>query len=186
MGEFTQVLEQLHASVGRPEAMNALFEAAYGDLKALAHQRLRRNEPITFLDTTALVHESYMRFLQAGKIELADRAHFLAYTARVMRSVIVDFVRRSAADRRGGELVHVTFNTEHGQLAAKEEDFIRLDEALAALEETDPQIVRIVEMRFFAGLSAEEVADALGLSRTTLFREWRKARMVLAEAIRNP
>jgi RNA polymerase sigma factor (TIGR02999 family) len=183
MGDFTAVLARIHDGDATPEAVNELFDAAYGDLKELARNRLRLSGPMTLLDTTELVHESYMRFLKVGHIELADRARFLGYASRVMRSVIVDFVRRRSAERRGGDEVHVTLNTGHENIAAREEDFLRLDDALNALAGVDAQLVRIVEMRFFAGLSVDEVAAALDVSPRTVFREWDKARMILRDAI---
>jgi len=183
MGDFTAVLKSLNSGKADPAALNLLFESAYGDLKRIAHSRLQHNQPITLLDTTALVHESYMRFLNAGKIDLDDRAHFIGYAARVMRSVIVDFIRRRATDRRGGDLIHVSFSTDHENIAAKEDEVLRLDDALAALQAVDPALVTIVEMRFFAGMSVDEVAAALAMSPRTVAREWRKARLILADAL---
>ncbi len=183
MGHFTSVLSRIHSNGTSPEAVNELFDAAYGDLKDLAHRRLRASGHHTLLDTTALVHESYLRFLKAGRVEVEDRACFMGYAARVMRSVIVDFVRRRAAERRGGRELHVTLDTEHENIAAREEDFLKLDDALSELAAIDPQLVRITEMRFFAGLSVDEVAQVLGLSPRTVFREWEKARMILRDAL---
>ncbi len=185
MGKFTTVLAGLSAGELQPEGLDALFVSAYDELKRIAHSRLKAHQPITLLDTTALVHESYMRFLSAGKLDLEDRAHFITYAARVMRSVIVDFVRARSAERRGGAQVHVTFSTEHEQIAVQEDDVLRLDDALVELQNVDPGLVRIVEMRFFAGLSVEEVAESLGLSPRTVFREWQKARIILSDAMRN-
>ncbi|MEQ1519353.1 MAG: ECF-type sigma factor [Usitatibacteraceae bacterium] len=184
MGEFTSILASLKDGEPRSEALNALFDSAYAELKRIAHSRLKRNQPITMLDTTALVHESYLRFLQAGKLDLEDRVHFIGYAARVMRSVIVDFVRSRSAERRGGDQVHVSFSTEHENLAAKEDDVLRLNDALTDLQAIDPNMVKIVEMRFFAGLSVEEVASALSLSPRTIAREWQKARLLLSDTIR--
>lgn len=184
MGEFTAVLATLKDGEPQPAALNALFESAYSELKRIAHSRLKRNQPITMLDTTALVHESYLRFLHAGKLEIDDRKHFIGYAARVMRSVIVDFVRHRTADRRGGDHVLVSFSTDHENIAAKEDDVLNLNDALDALQKVDPDLVRIVEMRFFAGLSVDEVAEALALSPRTVAREWQKARLILSDAIR--
>lgn len=186
MGDFTEVLAGLRRGDAAPAALESLFSAAYDDLKRMAHQRLRRSEPVTLLDTTALVHESYLRFLHAGKIDFNDRTHFIAYCARVMRSVIVDFVRERSAQRRGGDLVHVTLATNVEDVAAREVEVIRLDEALAALDTVDPALVRLVEMRFFAGLTVDEVAEATGSSPRTVARDWQKARLILADAIRGP
>lgn len=183
MGQFTTALAAVHRDGADPGNVNALFDAAYAELKQLAHHRLRASGHHTLLDTTALVHESYLRFLQAGRVEVEDRARFMGYAARVMRSVIVDFVRRRSTNRRGGEEMHVSLETGHGQVAAREEDFLRLDDALSDLAKVDPQLVRITEMRFFAGLSVDEVAATLGLSPRTVFREWEKARMILRDVL---
>lgn len=183
MGQFTAVLSRIHQDGASPEAVNELFDAAYGELKDLARHRLRSSGHHTLLDTTALVHESYLRFLKAGRLEVEDRARFMGYAARVMRSVIVDFVRRRSAERRGGGELHVTLDTEHENIAAREADFLKLDDALTELAAADAQLVRITEMRFFAGLTVDEVAATLGLSPRTVAREWEKARMILRDAI---
>ncbi len=186
MGDFTEVLARLRHGDADPAAMDGLFAAAYADLRRLAHDRLRRSEPLTLLDTTALVHESYLRFLRAGRVDFADRSHFVAYAARVMRSVIVDVVRARAAERRGGDSLHVTLTPELAENLAREVEVIRLDGALEALERVDEALVRLVEMRFFAGLSVDEVAGATGRSPRTVARDWAKARLILADALREP
>src|SRR6266567_2643336 len=107
--ELTALLEA--ARRGDESAVNQIFSVMYGDLHRIAHARLRRNQAITLLDTTSLVHESYLRFLKAGQVKVSDRLHFLAYAARVMRSIIVDAVRKRQADRRGGDVVRVTLST---------------------------------------------------------------------------
>src|SRR5688500_8290764 len=111
MGEFTQALDDLRSGRAATDAVNALFRATYDELKQLARARLRRNAPITTLDTTAVVHESYLRFLNSAGLALEDRRHFLIYAARVMRSVVVDMTRRRCAARRDGG-VPVTLRTD--------------------------------------------------------------------------
>jgi RNA polymerase sigma factor (TIGR02999 family) len=186
MGQFTQALVDLQAGNKNSAAVNALFQVTYEDLKRLAHERLQRNARVTSLDTTALVHESYLRFLKAARIDLEDRAHFMAYAARVMRSVVVDLVRQRVADRRGGSAAFVTLGTEIRDVVARDEDLLQLDDALAVLGRADPQLVQIVEMRYFAGLSVDQVAEHLGLSARTVFRLWEKARLVLFDALGKP
>lgn len=186
LGEFTEALRGLSAGRCGGDAVNALFQVTYDDLKRLAHERLRRNQPVTALNTTALVHESYLRFLAASRLDLEDRSHFMVYAARVMRSVIVDMVRRRSAQRRGGGEVHLTLGPEIEAVVAKEDDLLQMDEALTALARVDPQLVEIVEMRYFAGLSVDEVAKHVGLSPRTVFRQWDKARLVLLDALREP
>ncbi|MEO8018815.1 MAG: ECF-type sigma factor [Pseudomonadota bacterium] len=176
----------LLAAVRRGEAgaTDRLFGLLYPDLRQLAHGRLRRSGKITLLDTTALVHESYLRLFKAGSLEAGDKGQFMAYVARVMRSVVVDFVRRRAAERRGGGAEHVELGTESGSLPdPREHEVMRIDEALQELAAIDERLVRVVEMRYFAGMTEDEVAEALELSRRSVARDWEKARLFLANAL---
>ena len=176
----------LLAAVRRGEAGAAeqLFGLLYPDLRLLAHGRLRRSGKFTLLDTTELVHESYLRLYKAGSLEAGDKGQFMAYAARVMRSVVVDFVRRRAADRRGGGTVHVELGTESSDMTdPREQEVIRINEALEELATIDERLVRVVEMRYFAGMTEEQVAEALELSRRSVARDWEKARLFLAAAL---
>jgi len=169
---------------GESGAADQLFSLLYPDLRRMAHARLRRSGHLTLLDTTGLVHEAYMRLFKAGTLEAGDRGQFMAYAARVMRSVVVDFVRRRAADRRGGEVVHVGLEDSAATLAdPREREVVRIDEALEELAAIDERLVRVVEMRYFAGMTEEQVADVLGLSRRSVTRDWEKARLFLAAAL---
>jgi RNA polymerase sigma factor (TIGR02999 family) len=182
MSELTELL--VRANAGDEAARLQLFSTAYKELHALAHTRLRASSPDSLLDTTALVHESFARFVQAGRLQGADRGHFFAYAASVMRSVIVDYARRRLSERRGGDVEHVTLDTDLEQsLVAQGDELIAVHEALQALEATDPRLVRVVEMRFFAGLTDEEIAAALGITDRTVRRDWQRARLVLASAL---
>jgi RNA polymerase sigma factor (TIGR02999 family) len=183
MGELTEALADLRAGDSGTAAVNVLFNETYGELKRLAHQRLQRGRPSGLLDTTSVVHESYLRFLDAERIEIRDRAHFLAYASKVMRSVIVDIVRRGAAARRGGDVTLLTLGHGLRELLASDEDLLKLDDALNALARVDPQLVQIVELRYFAGLSVEEVAEYSGVSPRTVARLWEKARLVLLDEL---
>jgi len=176
----------LLAAVRRAEAgaVDNLFSLLYPDLRQMAHARLRRSGHLTLLDTTGLVHEAYLRLFKAGSLDADDRMQFMAYAARVMRSVVVDFVRRRAADRRGGDAVHVEFEESAVAVAdPREREVVRIDEALQELAAIDERLVRVVEMRYFAGMTEEQVADALGLSRRSVTRDWEKARLFLAAAL---
>lgn len=186
MGDFTRALADLRAGVPDTDAVNSLFSITYEDLKQLAHQRLRRSAPVTALDTTSLVHESYLRFQKAARLDLEDRAHFIVYAAKVMRSVVIDMARRRSAERRGGDEILLTLNTEVRDMVATEADLLQLDDALSALARVDAQLVQIVEMRYFAGLSVDQIAEHTGLSPRTVFRQWEKARLVLLDALRGP
>src|SRR5690349_267222 len=172
------------ARAGDKDAAGAAYGLLYDELRRLARAKLRPHQSMTLLDTTSLVHESYLRLLGAGALPVEDRHHFFAYAARVMRSVIVDFARARAAERRGGEAEHVVLDTMvSGEVAAPETDVLRVHEALEALQQADERLARIVEMRYFGGLSEAEVAQALGLSERTVRRDWEKARMLLRAAL---
>lgn len=183
MGEFTALLNDLKSGGASAEAVNALFTSAYQELRTLARQRLSRSQPITTLETTALVHEAYVRFVRVGKLDLADRNNFMGYAAAVMRSVVIDTIRQKKTERRGNDANVITLSTDIGDTLKQEDDMLHLDDALQALESMDPHLARIVEMRYFAGLSLAEVAEALGRSPRTIFREWEKARAFLVSEL---
>jgi RNA polymerase sigma factor (TIGR02999 family) len=169
---------------GDETAMHRLFDAAYQDLRRLAHMRLTPNGRGVLLDTTALVHESYLRFANLDELKVTDRQHFLRYAANVMRSVIVDFVRERMAERRGGAVPHVTLNTQANvEEITGEDQILRVHEALDELSQLDGRLAQVVEMRYFAGMTENEIADALGVTDRTVRRDWEKARLLLAEAL---
>ena len=183
MSDVTSLL--LAARNDDSQAMNRLFEVLYDDLRLLARAKLRRSAPMTVLDTTALVHESYLRFLRTGDLKVEDRPHFLAYAARVMRSIVVDLIRSRLADRNGGDALHVTLNTEIAESASvREDEVILVNDALEELATIDPRLVKVVEMRYFAGMSEEEIAESLGVSVRTVERDWEKARLFLYRALK--
>jgi RNA polymerase sigma factor (TIGR02999 family) len=179
--DLTDLLQR--AQQGDSEAAEALFAATYPELRRLARARLRRGGRSTLLDTTALVHEWYLRFVSARRVQLEDRAHFMRYAGRAMRSVIVDFARRRNADRRGGAQDHITLRTDHG-VGAGETEILRVHEALGALEKLDARMARVVEMRYFGGMSEAEIAEALVVTERTVRRDWQKARLWLAESLK--
>jgi RNA polymerase sigma factor (TIGR02999 family) len=183
MGNLTELLEK--ATHSDETGKNALFADMYQDLRRLASARLKRSGKITHLDTTSLVHESYLRFLKVGELAEQDRALFLGYAAKVMRSVVIDFVRESQASRRGGEAIHITLNAdEEGSVIAGETEVIRVNEALDELSKTDERLVQIVEMKYFAGYTEKEIAKCLGTSERTLRRDWQRARLLLRDALK--
>ncbi len=184
VANLTDLIQQ--ARHGDPAALRAMFDATYQDLRQLARARLARGGRGTLLDTTALVHESFVRFANTGNLKLEDRQHFMRYASHVMRSVIVDLARAGKAERRGGEAPHVTLNTAIGDgVAGGEEEILRVHEALEELNVLDPRIVQVVEMRYFAGMTENEVAEALGVTDRTVRRDWEKARLLLARALRD-
>jgi RNA polymerase sigma factor (TIGR02999 family) len=164
-------------------ATQELFSLLYDDLRRLAHARLQRNEPITLLDTTSLVHETFLRVLKSGRVEASERPRFLAYAAQVMRSIIVDFVRQRHAERRGGDNVHIPLDAAAESLRSNEDEVLRVSEALDELAKVDERLVKIVEMRYFAGFTEEDIALALGINERTVRRDWQKARLLLSLAL---
>jgi RNA polymerase sigma factor (TIGR02999 family) len=172
--------EMLDPNAPAPDTADELFRTMYQDLRRLASSRLRRSENITMLDTTALVHESYMRFQNQSDLGGMSQGQFLAYAARVMRFVVIDFVRQRHAERRGGDHLHVTLNTEVAEsVSIKDDDVVRIHEAIEELAQVDDRLARIVEMRCFAGLDEMAIAQALGITDRTVRRDWQKARLLL-------
>lgn len=168
------------------EDRERLFAATYDELRKLARSRLRDGGRSTLLDTTALVHESYLRFLNAGALRSGDRRAFFSYASQIMRSVIVDSVRERKAQRRGGDLVELTLDTQIAEnLPCGEDEILRVHEALLALEQSDPRLARVVEMRYFGGYSEEEIARTLDVAERTVRRDWDKARLLLLAALKS-
>jgi RNA polymerase sigma factor (TIGR02999 family) len=183
MSELTVLFGQ--AGAGDAQAFDRIFTLLYPDLEAMARSRLRRGERVTMADTGALVHESWLRLQQAGTLGFENRGHFLAHAARVMRSVITDIARRSHAERRGGDLARVTLDTAFGEAsAAGDPDVLDVAEAIDALAALDPRLAQVVEMRWFAGLTEQDIAGALGLTERTVRRDWEKARAFLMVALK--
>ena len=188
MSEITVLLKA--AGGGDRQAADRAFALLYADLRRLAHSRLRRTGDVTLLDTSALVHESFLRLRAQGEraqgLDFADRHHFLGYAAKVMRTVVVDMVRARQAESRGGGADHLTLNTAIAESATShDEEVIRVHEALEALGASDPRLVQVVEMRYYAGLSEREIAQALGVTERTVQRDWQKARLVLSAMLRD-
>jgi RNA polymerase sigma factor (TIGR02999 family) len=169
---------------GDEQSLNRLFQLLYDDLRRVASARLRDGAPPTQLHTTALVHESYTRFARLAHLDVEDRAHFLAYASRVMRSVIVDAARARAAERRGGNAIHVEWTTRIAEdridvEAAEDPDVLRVNEALEELAQIEPRLAQVVEMRYFGGMSHAEIAAVLGIGMRTVERDWERARSFL-------
>ncbi len=159
----------------------AEWDEAYPELKKIARARLHASGAHSALNTTALVNESYLRLRdRVGQLDFASPGHFYAYAARVMRSVIVDELRASLAERRGGGADHVTLDTVvAGQLVSPGDDTLQIDTALTALAAVEPRLAQVVEMRYFAGMTDLEIAEALGVTDRTVRRDWDKARALL-------
>ena len=180
MAEITQLLQRMNA--GEAGARDALFAAAYQELSRMARSRLRGGGRSMVLETTSLVHESYLRLVGVGALKAEDRRGFFAYASQVMRSVILDNVRERMALRRGGDTPQLTLHTWMADnLAGDEETILKVHEALQALEEADKRLAQVVEMRYFGGYSLEEIAESLELTERTVRRDWEKARLILLE-----
>ena len=183
MSEKSDIAELLSAAKrGESDAEAQLFALLYPDLRQLAHARLRQSKPYTLLDTTALVHEAYLRLHRAGYVQIADRAHFLAYAARTMRSVVVDLVRKRGMTRR--ETCDANALPDPSAIQEGEREILRVDHALHELALVSERLVKVVEMRYFAGMNETEIAEALSLTERTVRRDWQKARMLLAAALK--
>jgi RNA polymerase sigma factor (TIGR02999 family) len=170
---------------GDRDARDRLFAAAYPELRKLARSRLRDGGRNTNLQTTALVHESYLRFLQAGELRAEDRRAFFAFASKIMRSVIIDTVRERQAQRRGGDVEQVTLDTLISEnQPAGEQQILDLHEALEALEAAEPRLAKVVEMRYFGGYTEVETAEALDLTERTVRRDWEKARLLLMNMLK--
>ena len=165
------------ARAGDAAAMDATFVAVYQELKRAARLQLRRNHDA--VDTTVLVHEAYLKLAGGMPLVAVDRNHLLALSARAMRQVLVDHARRAQADKRGGGEHALTLTTNMGTGAAAAVDVLALEGMLDGLQRIDPRAAQIVELRYFGGYSEPEIADMLGISESTLSRDWRKARAFL-------
>lgn len=181
--DISELIARVHA--GEPGAKDALFVAAYGELRRLARSRLYRGGRSTVLDTTALVHESYLRFVREGRLHADDRRAFFAYASSVMRSVIIDTVRERLAEKRGGDLQRITLgNHISDELQGSEELIVGVHEALGALAQAEPRMAQIVEMRYFGGYTESEIGETLNLTERTVRRDWDKAKLLLAAMLR--
>lgn len=170
------------AKGGDAAAIGEIYSHLYSDLRSLAHSRIRHMNNRAMIDTTSLVHESYLKLLKTGSLNVENRNQFLAYAASVMRSVVVDFIRQARAQQRGGGSVHVTLNSNVFDSAESPADeIIRLNDFLDVLKEVDPRLVAVVEMRYFAALENTEIAETLGITDRTVRRDLEKARLLFAD-----
>jgi RNA polymerase sigma factor (TIGR02999 family) len=173
-GEITRLLVELRQ--GRPGAEAELLPLVYEHLHRLAAHYMRRERPDHTLQTTALLNEAYLRLVSQEKTDWQDRAHFFRIAARLMREILVDHARGRQAGKRGGLVEKLPLDEARDFSPAKAREVVELDEALRSLEQLDPQQGRIVELRFFGGLTVEETAEVLGISPRTVKRDWNVAR----------
>jgi len=160
---------------GDPVLMDRLLPLVYQELRRIAHRQLRLERPGHTLGTTGLVHETYVRLVDQTRVEWRDRAHFFAAASCAMRRILVDYARRNRAARRGGATARLTL-TDDVPAAERGEMLLALDEALDRLAALDPRLGQVVECRYFGGLTEQETAEVLGVTRRTVQRDWIKAR----------
>ena len=171
-------------SNGDQQALNKLIPLVYDELHRLASRYLRRERPDHTLQTTALVHEAYIRLVREKNGNWQNRVHFFAVASQLMRHILVDYARSHNASKRGGDYARLSFDERLIVSKEKSADLMALDEALNCLAAIDPQQSRVVELRVFGGLTVEETAEALGLSPRTVKREWSMAKAWLHRQIR--
>lgn len=188
--EIVQALSDL--SAGETEAMHRLMPLIYGELRRIAHRQLRAEHSGHTLSTTAVVHEAYLRLANQPDAQWVDRSQFFAIAARTMRRILIDYARKHKAARRGGadqarmdlDALELA-NAPALAVAERAESLLALDEALDRLRLVDDRLARVVECRFFAGLTEAEIAEALGVSPRTVARDWSMARAWLFEQLRD-
>jgi RNA polymerase sigma factor (TIGR02999 family) len=174
------------ATEGDRAALDEVFSSLYPDLRRVARARLHSQGRADSMNTTMLVHESFVRLVNASGLRLEDRHHFFAYAAKTMRHVIIDSAREFQAERRGGGAPHVTLAGDDALQvpdSRASEELIRVNDALLELETLDPELVQVVEMRYFGGYSEQEIADFQGVTERTVRRRWDKARAWLYVAL---
>ncbi len=186
MQDITTLLAK--ASMNEGDARDRLWTALYAELHRLASAQLRRSGGLggagASLDTTSLLHEAYLKMVRVGEMQADSRGHFFAYAAKVMRSIVIDICRSRMADRHGGGAAVVTLNTNISDaIANNDEDLVRVSDALEELGKINPRLVQVVEMRFFGGLTMDEIAEALNVTTRTVERDWDKARILLLAVV---
>jgi len=180
---ITMMLGQL--SDGNREVVDKLLPLVYDELRRLAHGQLRGERADHTLNATALVHEAYLKLVDQERVNWQNRAHFFAIAAQSMRRILINYAESRRAQKRGGGQAVATFSDELMGGETKAEELIDLDEALKRLEELNERQSKVVEFRFFGGLSQEEIAEVLGVSVPTVKRDWRVAKAWLSRELRN-
>jgi RNA polymerase sigma factor (TIGR02999 family) len=187
MNEVTRILDAIEQ--GDPQAVDQLLPLVYDELRRLAAQKLAHETPGQTLQPTALVHEAYLRLVghpdgdASGKQSWDSRGHFFAAAAEAMRRILVDSARRKKRHKHGGQLQRLALEDHDVPVEPPADDMLALDTALTRLAEDDPEAARVVQLHFFAGLSIEQIGEALGVSRATAYRQWSYARAWLRSAM---
>jgi len=173
------------AESGDPAASDTLFAALYAELHRLARRQLRRGGADLTLGTTSLLHEAFMDMAGREQARFADRARFMAYAAKVMRTLIIDYARGRKAQKRGGQFELVAMEGDLAGTAADGDELARIGTGLDALATAEPLLAQVVDLKFFCGFSFAEIAAMLGLGERTVQRHWERARIYLHGAIRD-
>ena len=169
---------------GDQTALDRLIPAVYAELRRLAHIYMVRERPGHTLQTSALVNEAYLRLIDAGKVEWQNRTHFFAVAANLMRRILVEFARAHGSQKRRGEFHKMPFEEGCALSPGRNPDLVALDDALNGLAEVDARQARVVELRFFGGLTMAEAAEVLGVSEITALRDWKSAKMWLLHELK--
>jgi RNA polymerase sigma factor (TIGR02999 family) len=178
---ITRLLHRL--SDGDDNAVNALMPMVYEELHAMADRQMRRERANHTLNSTALVHEAYLKLVDQNRVSWQNRAHFFAIAAQAMRRILINYAQARLAQKRGGGQILATFNEEEVVRESRAGEIVALDDALTRLAELNERQSKVVEFRFFAGLTQEEIAEVLGVSVPTVRRDWRLARAWLAREL---
>jgi len=166
-------------SRGERDALDKLIPLVYDELHRIAHRYMSRERPGRTLQTTALVNEAYMRLIDAGGVQWEARTQFFGIAANLMRRILVELARARSSKKRGGEARRLVLDEGAVVSPQRDEDFVALDDALEALAAADPRGAKVVELRFFGGLSVEETAEVLKVSPATVMRDWRASKVWL-------
>jgi RNA polymerase sigma factor (TIGR02999 family) len=183
-GDISRLLAEYRE--GDRGALDRMIPLVYAELRRIAARSLRAERTSHTLQPTALVNEVYLRLIDVRRMSWRNRTHFLAMSARLMRRVLVDFARSRQYQKRGGGVLKVSLDEAHGVSTERGQDLVALDEALTTLSAIDERKARVIEMRFFGGLTVEETAAVLDVSRETVLRDWRLARAWLMRALLKP
>lgn len=182
--EITAILQEWQRGDGA--ALDRLVPLVYDQLRRVARAHLRDERPGHTLQTSALVHEAYLRLVDMDRLNLKSRAHLLAMAARLMRQVLVDHARRKRTTKRGGEITMLALDDVSTLAAAPAADVLSVDQALTELASVDARLCRVVELKFFAGMSIDETCEALGVSHATVERDWVMAKAWLFKRLAGP
>jgi len=182
--DLTSLLKQMQS--GDPQACQQAAELVYGEMHRIAARELRRERPDHLLQTTALIHEAYLRLMGSESLEIRNRVHFFAVASQQMRRILVDYARARDAGKRGGGAVGISVDSVQIGQNPRTIDLLLLDEALNELEQVEPRAAKIIELRYFGGYQDQEIAESLGVSVPTIRREWVYARSWLFQRMSGP